>query len=600
MKQTLSRHTPRSLELLAPAADKDVAIAAITHGADAVYMGASSHGARKKAANSIEDIAEVVEFAHRFRAKVYVTVNTLVYENEIPQVERLVGDLDRIGVDAIIVQDMSLLRMDIPDIELHASTQCDTRTPEKARFLQDAGFSQIVLARELSISEIGEICRTVSVPVETFVHGALCVSYSGRCGASCLSLGRSANRGECAQMCRMPYTLRNGRGEVLEKDKYLLSLRDFNASDSLEQLVEAGVSSFKIEGRLKDADYVKNVTAWYRRRLDEIIAAAPERYRRASAGSVRVDFEPDPRKSFNRGFTDYFLHGRSPKKMASLLTPKTMGEEIEDISQLNNGDGISFFNESGEYEGVLVNGVSGSRIIGSRPFRLPKGAVIHRTYDKEWQRQMSRPTAERTISLDISLSDSGISAEDERGVKVFIPWVCTPEPARNPIDFSRYLGKLGNTIYRLRGLRNEMSADYFIPASRLTDLRREMTAMLDEEAERMYVRTRRRPESREARYPAVSLDARDNVANSLAETFYRDHGVDKMEKALEIERPSGDVEVMTTRYCIRRELGACLKDRSVPADRRARFSPPLTISTGNHCFRLDFDCVGCEMHVVRK
>ena len=279
---------PRNIELLSPAANKEVAKAAILSGADAVYIGATSHGARHRAANSIEDIREVVDFAHTYRARVYVTVNTLVYDNELEQVRELICRLYEVGVDALIVQDMSILRMDIPPIALHASTQCDTRTPEKARFLESVGCSQIVLARELTIPEIKEICDRVSVPVECFVHGALCVRYSGRCGASQACLGRSANRGECAQMCRMPYTLRNADGQVIEKDRYLLSLRDFNASPHLEEMLEAGVSSFKIEGRLKDVDYVRNVTAYYRKAIDEIIVRNQDRYVRSSFGESAI------------------------------------------------------------------------------------------------------------------------------------------------------------------------------------------------------------------------------------------------------------------------------------------------------------------------
>ncbi|MDE7181041.1 MAG: U32 family peptidase, partial [Muribaculaceae bacterium] len=300
----------RPVELLAPAADKEVAFQAILHGADAVYIGGPSHGARSKASNSVEDIAEVVEFAHRFRARVYVTLNTLVYDSEIAEVEKLVDKLYRVGVDALIVQDMALMRMKIPPIALHASTQCDTRTAEKARFLEDVGFSQIVLARELSLREIEDITEAVTVPVECFVHGALCVSYSGRCSASQVTMGRSANRGECAQLCRLPYTLRNGRGEVIERERHLLSLRDFNASHSVERMMLAGVSSFKIEGRMKDASYVKNITAFYRRLIDSIIARYPERFRRSSFGTSEISFTPQLDKSFNRGFTEYFLQGR--------------------------------------------------------------------------------------------------------------------------------------------------------------------------------------------------------------------------------------------------------------------------------------------------
>lgn len=589
--------SPRPLELLAPAADREVAFQAILHGADAVYMGGPSHGARRKAANSIDDIRAVTDFTHRFRARVYVTVNTLVYENELRGVERLCRDLYEAGVDALIVQDMSLLRLDIPPIALHASTQCDTRTPAKARFLQDVGFSQIVLARELSLAEIAAVCDTVSVPVECFVHGALCVSYSGRCGASFMSMGRSANRGECAQMCRLPYTLRNGRGEVVEKDRYLLSLRDFNASASLAEMVEAGVSSFKIEGRLKDAAYVKNVTAAYRRRLDEIIAAGQGRWCRASAGTSEVAFTPSLQKSFNRGFTGYFLSGRRQTSMASLQTPKSMGEIISDPRELNNGDGISFFNASGEYEGVGVNRVDNGRIVGSRPFRLPKGAEIHRTLDRRWQTLMARDTATRTVAVDIEIDDTGVSARDERGVRVRVALDVTKSPARKPMDPRPVFAKLGGTAYRLRDFTNRLDPATFIPASQLTAVRRQLTEALDRANLDTYRYDTRRPEL-DVPYPADTLDSRDNVANSLARKFYEDHGVKHFTPALEVARPDGPTTVMTTRYCIRRELGCCLRDSGVAPARKARYAGPLTISTGPHSFRLDFDCARCEMNLT--
>lgn len=641
----------RSLELLAPAADKEVAREAILHGADAVYMGGPSHGARRKASNSIEDIRATVEYAHQFRARVYVTVNTLVYEKEIPAVEKLVWDLYRAGVDALIVQDMALLRMKLPPIALHASTQCDTRTPQKARFLEDVGFSQIVLARELSLDEIREVCGAVTVPVECFVHGALCVSYSGRCGASQMALGRSANRGECAQMCRLPYTLVNGEGKVIERDKYLLSLRDFKASAFLEEMIEAGVSSFKIEGRLKDAAYVKNVTAAYRRRIDEVIAANPGKYRRSSFGESEISFTPCLSKSFNRGFTDYFLHGRRPVSMASLLTPKSMGEEIENVGELNNGDGISFFNDRGEYEGVGVNRVSNGRIISSRRFTLPKGATIHRTFDRRWQTLMAGDTAARTIAVDIEIDETGVTAHDERDVEVRLPLDVEKMEAKKRLNPEPIFAKLGNTVYRLRSFENNLNVDTFIPASQLTALRRRLIEALDEANEATYPFDRRRSEQLDAKYPQSRLDQRDNVANSLAESFYRDHGVTSIPKALEVD-PSGKslretdktvsgvkkegtreevvegkcideeeirrdgagrvgdkravnkrdsefVEVMTTRYCMRRELGVCLRDPKVSQERRKRYSQPLTITTGPHRFQLDFDCARCEMRVLK-
>lgn len=589
---------PRKIELLSPAANKEVAKAAILSGADAVYIGATSHGARHRAANSIEDIREVVEFAHTYRARVYVTVNTLVYDNELEQVRELICRLYEAGVDALIVQDMSILRMDIPPIALHASTQCDTRTPDKARFLESVGCSQIVLARELTIPEIKDICDSVSVPVECFVHGALCVSYSGRCAASQMCLGRSANRGECAQMCRMPYTLRNADGQVIEKDRYLLSLRDFNASPHLEEMLEAGVSSFKIEGRLKDVDYVRNVTAYYRKAIDEIIARNPDRYVRSSFGESVINYAPRLDKSFNRGFTDYFLGSRRPGRMASLLTPKSMGEEIADVSMLHNGDGISFFNARGEYEGVNVNGVRNGRIIGSRPFELPKGAVIHRTNDIEWNKLMSGRTPERKLWVDMTIDEDNIRLTDERGLTAAVSLQgVAKDKAQKPMQPERVLGKLGATVYRLRNIENRLNPDTFIPASVLTELRRKGTDMLDRLNIETYPFDRRRPEDKTSVYPDRNLDARGNVANVMARKFYQDHGIESMDMAVE-KNPRYDGAVMTTRYCMLRELGACQRDCKDPAIRR-RFRQPLTITTGPHTFRLAFNCACCEMSLFK-
>lgn len=589
----------RPIELLAPAANKEVAIEAILHGADAVYIGGPSHGARSKASNSVEDIKEVVNFAHIFRAKVYVTLNTLVYEDELKDVENLIWALYKAGVDALIVQDMGILRMNIPPIALHASTQCDTRTPEKAKFLEDAGFSQIVLARELSVSEIKSIAEKVTVPLECFIHGALCVSYSGRCGASQVELGRSANRGECAQMCRMAYNLINGRGEIVETNKHLLSLRDFNASASLAQLMQIGVSSFKIEGRMKDVGYVKNITAFYRKAIDSIIAQHPGLYHRSSYGNSDIDFEPRLDKSFNRGFTDYFLQGRRPLKMASLMTPKSMGEIIDDVSELKNGDGISFFNSNGDYEGLLVNGIDNGHIIGSRKFRIPAGAEIHRTFDKEWQKKMARPTAGRTLRLKVMIDETGISAEDERGVNVRISLDADRSKALKPFNPEPIFAKLGGTNYKLVKFVNNLLPDTFIPASQLTALRRRLIDTLDRANSSTYLFDYRRKET-DSPFPNSSLDSRDNVANSLAERFYRNHGVKNIESAYEVKTPQGDVTVMTTRYCLRRELGCCLKDNNVTPAMRKKYCGPLSISTRSHTFTLDFDCNRCEMNVKKR
>lgn len=587
----------RELELLAPAGNHDIAVQAILHGADAVYIGASSHGARSNAANSLDDIRRTVDFAHIYRAKVYVTVNTIVYERELSHVERLITNLYRAGVDAIIVQDMGILRMDIPPIQLHASTQCDIRTPQKARFLQEVGFSQLVLPRELSLSEIREITEAVDVPVECFIHGALCVSYSGRCHASQAVCGRSANRGECAQICRLPYTLRDAEGKVICRDKHLLSLRDFNTSDILPDMVNAGVRSFKIEGRLKEASYVKNVVASYRKILDKIIAQNPDKYSRSSFGTSEITFTPALYKSFNRGFTHYFLTERKPESIASLDTPKSLGEPIDDIRMLNNGDGISYFDSKGVYTGALVNGVTGSQIITARPAEIPRGAQIYRTSDRVWDKTMQSATATRKIGVSFYLDTAGVTASDERGCTIRLPLDLTLDVARKDMDYSPIFAKLGNTPYRLEKFESSLDKRVFIPAGELTRLRRDAIEALDYANITTYPYKYRAPENLEARYMTQSLDFRDNVANSLSERFYTEHGVKKTEKALEVSHSSANspVRVMTTRHCILRELGLCKKEKGLN-----RYAEPLTLTSGKIKFNLHFNCRDCEMNVIKQ
>ncbi len=584
----------RKIELLAPAANAEIAIEAIKHGADAVYIGASSHGARKAASNSLEDIAKVVNFAHIFRAKVYVTVNTIIYDDEIADVEKLCHKLYRIGVDALIIQDMGLLRMNLPPIALHASTQCDIRTPEKARFLQDIGMSQLVLARELTLREIRDISESVDIPLESFVHGALCVSYSGRCHMSCAVTGRSANRGECSQLCRLPYTLRDANGRVVAKDKHLLSLKDFNASGRLEDLLEAGVSSFKIEGRLKDKDYVKNIVAYYNRLLNDIVSKNPDKYTRSSYGRSDIIFSGKPEKSFNRGFTDYFLSSRRPEGIASLLTPKSLGEEISDISLLHNGDGISYFDNEGHYQGVNINKVENGKIFTGRKVNIPAKAVIHRTFDLEWQKILDKDTAKRTIGIGIEICSSCVRVWDERGVEITLPMDVTMEEARREMDYEGDFSKLGNTVYRLKSYKSLLPKSTFIPKSEISALRRLIVELLDKANRSVYPFEYRRKENPEAKYPYKKLDFRDNVSNSLAKEFYLSHGVTHLESAMEISsgRVKDGTVVMTTRHCILRELGLCkrLKGRHIPE--------PLSLSSGRNTYRLHFNCADCEMEVL--
>ena len=605
---------PAFIELLAPARDADIAIAAIDHGADAVYMGASHHGARADAANTLDDVRRACDYAHQFGARIYATVNTLVYDNELLEVERLIHELYRIGVDALIVQDLGLLRMDLPPIALHASTQCDLRTPEKARFLEAMGFSQLVMARELTLDEIADIRKVTTVPLEAFVHGALCVSYSGRCAISQVLKGRSANRGECAQLCRLPYDLVDGRGHVLIEGKHLLSLRDMARHDRLEQMMAAGVSSFKIEGRLKDVGYVKNVVAYYRRAIDKVIERHPESYHRSSFGNVELTFEPALEKSFNRGFTHYFLDERHPKDgtaIASIDTPKSQGEylgralrcngntlSIETRAALTNGDGLSYFDAQGQFTGTRVNRVlGGGSVLLRERTAIPRGTLIYRTADKAFNDLLAKPSATRTIAVDAKLRYTGsmlvLTLNDDRGNRVTHSIESDLQAADKPQGErqSTELGKLGGTIYRLN--KAQVPGDIFIPASLLTRLRRETVELLDRAHSITRAVEKRRPEDTAAPYPVKKLVPADNVANSLANRLYRDHGVTDIIPAIETSSFASTNLLMHTRYCIRSQLGACLKGKN--ADRLPR---DLYLKNGDTLLKVTCDCKACEMHIT--
>lgn len=615
------KQSSRPIELLAPARDADTAIAAIRNGADAVYIGGPSHGARASACNSIDDIRRVVDYAHRFRARVYVTLNTLIYNDEITAVERLAADLYRIGVDALIVQDMALLRMDLPPIALHASTQCDTRTPEQVRRLVQAGFSQIVIARELSEAETAQMVQAAApVSVEVFVHGSICVCYNGDCRASLLTTGRSANRGECAQVCRYAFDLVDADGRVLVADKHLLSLADMNRLPRLHSLLEAGVSSFKIEGRLKDTAYVQNVTAVYRRALDRIIEAPGSGLRRASYGAVELGFVPDPERSFNRTFTTYFSEG-APRpgvkmaRMASIDTPKAVGQPVATVVRskggvieaklmhpLANGDGLGYFDRSGHLVGFRLNRVDGSRLYPASTVEPAPGTTLYRNYDKAMADTLSREPARRTIAVEMTLRKCGtdriaLDMSCERGCRVSVSATLQQplQAARSPqlSTRRRALAKLGDTIYTLASLDDRLG-ELFVPAGALTDLRRRAVEGLDRAAAATYTFDYRREEARDLLTPR-HLTFHANVANRLAARFYNDHGTETIEPAAECTAPDarGDVEVMCTRYCVRRELGRCLRTE---AGRQWR--EPLTLRSGGHSFRLKFDCDRCSMRVL--
>ena len=608
---------PRKVELLAPARDAITAIEAIKHGADAVYMGAASHGARAAAGNSLEDITKVVEFAHQFNAKVYITINTIVYNDEIEKVEQLIHSLYRIGVDALIVQDMGILRMNIPPIALHASTQCDTRSVEKAKFLEQVGFSQIVLARELSFEEIAEIHNQVNVPLEAFVHGALCVSYSGDCQASWVATGRSANRGECSQMCRLPYNLVDIEGNIYEYQKYLLSLKDLNRITDIEAMLEAGVSSFKIEGRLKDVGYVKNTVAAYRQAIDKVIEQYPEKYQRASVGYSKITFTPNLAKSFNRGFTRYFADDISSNRtMASINSPKSIGEPVgrvkrflsanamvlKDVTtELHNGDGLGFFDTGGPFKGFRLNRIDKNTIYPATKVYVETGTLIYRNKDKHWDDELARDTATRLINIEITLrapsrNTLALDIIDQRGNSITSTISIELQDAKTPQLEARrrVLEKVGGTIYNIIAI-NDIAGGVFVPASTLADLRRQAFDTLERTHRMRYERDYRLPENRDAVPPmGTELSYHDNVSNRLAQQFYVDHGVTKIKPALEVRQPEHELTVMTTRYCIRRELGCCLKTSNAK-----KLPSTLFIASGHNKFRLDFDCKNCRMKVVK-
>lgn len=604
----------RPIELLAPAKTADIGIEAVLHGADAVYIGGPCFGARAAAANSVNDIARLVDFAHRYEARVYVTLNTLLYDDELKLAERLIAELYRVGVDALIVQDMGVLRLDIPPIALHASTQTDNRTVEKVRFLYDAGFSRVVLARELSGEQIRTIAEMVPVELEVFVHGALCVSYSGQCYLSRTLSGRSANRGECAQYCRLPYTLLDADRRPLIRDKHLLSLKDMNRTDRLEALLDAGATSLKIEGRLKELSYVKNVTAWYRRRLDEIFERRPE-YRAASSGRVELSFEPMPQKSFNRGFTRYFFDGRPDKDMGSPDTPKSLGEPVGRVVQvrgsvlkiqgsgvLHNGDGLCFLNKKGVFEGFRVNRVEDAVVYPFEKLNISSGTLLYRNYDRLFEQALQKKSAQRRIPVDLRLYEIqdgfALKITDNSGRSAVVARDWGKEEARTPqIENQKaQLSRLGDTCFEARSVDVLCSKEYFLPASLLADLRRETVdrMML---VRRLSYRPSRRREEGSALYPVSELDYLGNVSNASARAFYQAHGVKKIAPAYECEPVEG-VALMFTRFCLKRQWGRCPRENVRPQGGSV-WKEPLFLQYRDTLLRLEFDCRLCQMRLYR-
>ena len=603
---------PRKIELLAPAKNLETGIAAINHGADAVYIGAAQFGARQAAGNSVEDIARLVEYAHLFGVKVYVTLNTIIYDDEVASVEQLVAELYKVGVDALIVQDMGIAGMNIPPIPLHASTQMDNRTVEKAKFLAGVGFPRIVLARELSLSEIKEIHEAVpDTELEVFVHGALCVSYSGQCYASQHCFGRSANRGACAQFCRLPFDLVDAEGMVVMRDKHLLSLKDMNRSAHIEQMLDAGVTSFKIEGRLKDVSYVKNITAYYRAKLDEVFARRPE-YERASYGKCAPQFTPAPEKSFSRGFTDYMLNG-SKDEMTSFDTPKSKGEymgRVKFVSRnfftftgkdFNNGDGACFVSRDGRLKGFHINRVEGNRIFPQTMPQVESGDELYRNYDCDFERQLSRPDVPRRMRIDLTLSETAdgfvLKGIDESGLECSVSTVFEKQEARTSQrdNIVKQLGKWGNTPFEVGEVNVEFSSEWFVPSSLLSDMRRSLCEELIKRHNEEDSREDMRLADNAIPFVADELDYKGNVSNSHAKAFYMKHGVKSLMPAFENE-PVDNAVVMFCKHCIKFSLGWCTKSGAKHA-----FKEPFYLVSGDgKRFRLSFDCKECMMKVIAE
>ena len=602
------------LELLAPAKDLACGMAAINHGADAVYIGAPRFGARAAAGNSLQDIEKLVVHAHQFSARVYIALNTLFTDRELDEAVRLVHQLYNVGADALIIQDMGLLECDLPPIPLHASTQTNNRTVEKVRFLEQVGFQQVVLARELSLDEIREISAATTVPLECFVHGALCVSYSGQCYISEMVSGRSANRGECAQFCRHQYTLRDAVGRVLEKDRYLLSLKDLDLSAHLEELIAAGVSSFKIEGRLKDINYVKNVTAFYRRLLDNEIDN-DSKLVRASSGRCNFAFTPDPAKSFNRGRTEYFLNGPT-NTPGQPDTSKSMGELLGKVEKsdkgaftlrtavvLHNGDGLCYFNSDGLLVGLKANRVEGKKIFHRERISPPVGTELYRNHDVDFIKHLQASEQCRSLQVKVLVEETaeGLRCllEDQDGICSQQELRCEKEVARQPGMskglIERQMVKSGGTVFEVTDLLVQVDDALFVRAAEVNELRRLAFAGHLQERLRSYQRQKSAFLVSDIPWLSSRVTYLDNITNSRAEAFYRRHGVTDFDFAREGLAGEDDVALMTTRYCIKAQLGLCPK---LAGGKGVQIHEPLSLADNTGEYELEFDCRRCEM-VVR-
>ena len=629
------------LELLAPARDAAIGIEAINHGADAVYIGGPDFGARASAGNGIRDIERLCTHAHRFGARIFVTHNTILRDDELEPARRMAWDVYNAGADVLIVQDMGLLELDLPPIQLHASTQTDIRTVEKAKFLQDVGFSQMVLARELTLEQIREIDAAIDpdrCKLEFFIHGALCVAYSGQCYISHAHTGRSANRGDCSQACRLPYHVVDGQGRFVAHDKHVLSMKDNNQSANLAALVDAGVRSFKIEGRYKDMGYVKNITAHYRKLFDELIEASEgsdRPYARASSGRTTFTFTPDPDQNFNREFTDYFVNGRRDD-IGAFDSPKNPGQAIGFVTrvgadsielaldkpeaQLHNGDGLCYFDLQKELVGMAINraeplaGKGQWRVFPKDPIAgmkdLRKGTVINRNRDMSWVRVLERKSSDRRIGCWVKFGETpqgfALTLTDEDG---HVAEACAAHAKEAPKDAARaeaslreHLARFGSTIFEPISIDLALSQPWFVPSSLVNQLRREACAALEAVRAKAYRRPRRgAPVEPPVPYPEDTLTYLANVFNHKARDFYARHGVNVVGAAYESHEEEGEVSLMITKHCVRWSMSLCPKQaKGVVGVKGTIKAEPLQLVNGSEKLTLRFDCKPCEMHVVGR
>jgi len=608
----------KKVEILAPAKNLVQGIAAINAGADAVYIGAPLFGARTNATNSVEDIAEMVKYAHLFKAQVFVVINTILYDNELDACKKLIYQLYDIGVDALIVQDMAIMEMDLPPIVIHASTQANNREPKHVKFLKDIGMQRVVLARELNLDQVRDIAAATDVELEFFVSGALCVSFSGNCYMSIAGGERSANRGSCAQNCRLPYNLIDGNGTTLLTESHLLSIKDLDLSDQLPNLIEAGITSFKIEGRLKDIVYVKNNTSFLRKKLD-VFLENNESFQKASSGRTFYNFEPEMDRSFNRGYTDYFVNQRK-EKIGNWESPKSQGQYIGEITEikangyvienhdkLNNGDGLFFINEEGIADGVQINIIVNDIVVPNTFKNIAVGTVIYRNSDAEFNRIVEKENAavrKIGVSLRFSETEEGfqLTVVDEDGHKSVSNLVTEKELAKSEEsvipNIKKNLVKTGNTPFIVDDIEVEFTKNWFLPISKVNEVRRIALEQLIDIRINEYHREEFQITKSDIPYPTEKLDFTFNVSNKLARAFYKRHGVTEIEKAFELQWDPGKARVMTTKYCVKYELGKCARFQRDTMGEKVK--EPLTLKHGETEYKLKFNCKPCEMEIWEK